>query len=161
MLMVRHIVAFFFCALVFGQSVKSDEAWLEPWLGTWKLNFNKSKYSPNSILPRSETYVLARWKDGLKLTVSGETAEGKSRHDECYLRYDGAEYTCNPSLPTQTILFWRVNDRALERVIKRDGAITRAASLVLSPDGKTETRTVHETDSQGKWVTDIFVYDKQ
>src|SRR5256885_1148133 len=101
--MFRYTIAIFCALLASGQTGTPEDAWLKPWLGTWHLSLEKSKYSPNSVVPRREVFVLELWKAGLKLTISGETAEGKPRHDECLLRYDGTEYACNAAIPTQTV----------------------------------------------------------
>jgi hypothetical protein len=60
------------CAIVLSSSVALAA---ENWLGTWKLNVAKSKYSPGPG-PKSLTLKLEATADGIKLTSDGVNSEG-------------------------------------------------------------------------------------
>ena len=54
-----------------------------------------------------------------------------------------------------------VDEHTLEMVTKKSGKVTTSGSIVVSPDGKTRTLHVTGTDSSGKKVSSVSVYDKQ
>jgi hypothetical protein len=54
-----------------------------------------------------------------------------------------------------------VNKHTLEIAGKKGGKETLTGRIVVSNDGKTRTVTTSTTDSQGKKITNVAVYDKQ
>jgi hypothetical protein len=54
-----------------------------------------------------------------------------------------------------------VNDHTLNLVDKVGGKATETGTLVVSPDGKTRTVTITESDANGNKITSTMVYDKQ
>jgi len=58
------------CAIVLASSVALAA---EAWLGTWKLNTAKSKYSPGPA-PKSLTLTWEATADGIKHAADGVTA---------------------------------------------------------------------------------------
>ena len=60
-------------------------------VGTWKLNVAKSKYSPGPA-PKEGTLTIESQADGLKFTIHGTDAEGKTVHMEFSPKYDGKDF---------------------------------------------------------------------
>ena len=50
-------------------------------VGTWKLNLDKSKYSPGPA-PKSATLTIEAQDGGIKYTSHGENAQGSPTHIE-------------------------------------------------------------------------------
>ena len=68
------------------------------WVGTWKLNLAKSKYSPGPP-PKSSTVKVEPWENGLKTTTDVVTAQGEARHIEVSGKFDARDnpITGNPN----------------------------------------------------------------
>src|SRR5215470_17760684 len=69
----------------------------DPFIGTWKLNLAKSKYSPGPS-PKSQTVTHEAVGQGVKFTAKGTDAEGKPIDFQFTANYDGKDYpvTGNP-----------------------------------------------------------------
>src|SRR6185436_18485819 len=64
------------CALVFSSSVALAA---ENWLGTWKLNVAKSKFSPGPA-PKSRTLKFESTADGIQQSADTITSDGSPTH---------------------------------------------------------------------------------
>ena len=63
----------------------------DPWIGTWKVNLEKSTYSPG---PKPTTATIIKIEpsaDGMKTTFDGMTSEGKPFHTEAVGAFDGKD----------------------------------------------------------------------
>jgi len=132
----------------------------DPPAGTWKLNVNKSKFSPGPA-PQSATVKYEETDNGIKRTGETVTADGKNTSFEYTARYDGNDYpvTGNPS--ADTIALKRINDRTVEATLKKNGKVVTRARRVISADGKTMTLTIRGKNEQGQEVKNTQVYDQQ
>jgi hypothetical protein len=132
----------------------------ENWVGTWKLNAAKSKYSPGPA-PKSLTLKFERSEGGIKLTSDGTDAEGKATHGEYVSKFDGQDVPWAGNPEADTAGAKRIDDNTYENVWKKGGKVTVTARAVVSGDGKTMTITQTGKDSQGRSVANTAVYDKQ
>ena len=107
-------------------------------LGTWKLNMEKSKFSPSA--PVKNLNAMREATDGgLKSTVTGEQADGTPVNASYTAKYDGKEYPVTGS-PYDTIAIKQVNANTLTVVqTKKDGKYSVTGRTVVSKDGKTMT----------------------
>ena len=73
----------------------------DPWIGTWKVNVAKSKYSPGPA-PKSSTMVIAAADGGIKVTNDTVPATGAATHTEITAKLDGkdAPMKGNPNVDT-------------------------------------------------------------
>lgn len=128
-------------------------------MGSWKLNEAKSKFAPGA--PKNNTVVLEAAGDSVKVTVDGTDGAGKTTHNEWTGKFDGKDYpvTGDPNSDTRSVK--QVNDHTLELTVKKDSKVTITGRIAVSADGKTRTVTTSGTDSKGKKVKNIAVYDKQ
>ena len=60
-------------------------------IGTWKLNMAKSKFTPGPSPVKSLTITREASDGGVKVTVSGERADGTPANSSYTLKYDGQE----------------------------------------------------------------------
>src|ERR1700712_403249 len=139
----------------------------DPWIGTWKLNIEKSKADPGP-LPKSQTIRIEPVAGGAqKHTFDIVDAKGQTLHNERTTKYDGAPVAIEGSVlpPTTdakvTQTFRRLDDRSFEVTNIVDGKPTVTTRVVVSPDGKTMTTSATGTDAQGRKVTNASVYEKQ
>jgi hypothetical protein len=132
----------------------------DSWIGTWKLDVAKSKFSPGPA-PKSLTLTFASTPDGIKHTSDGVNAEGKATYSEFVSKFDGKEvpYKGNPNADTAAPK--RIDDNSYENTWKKDGKVTITAHAVVSKDGK--TLTVHQKgkNAKGEAVDSTAVFEKQ
>src|SRR6516225_7755674 len=99
----------------------------DPWVGTWKVNLDKSTYSPG---PKPTTAAVVRMdsaQGGVKVTIDGADPQGKPTHVELNGKFDGKDAPA-PAAPTpnSTDAFKRMDARSFEIVAKTDGKPTVA-----------------------------------
>jgi hypothetical protein len=129
-------------------------------LGTWKLNMEKSKFSPSAPV-KSLTATREATDDGVKVTTTGERADGTPINGSYTAKYDGKEYPVTGA-PYDSIAIKQVNENTFTTVQKNSGTkYNTTARAVISKDGNTMTVTVRGTGADGSRVSNTMVYDKQ
>lgn len=129
-------------------------------VGTWKLNVDKSKYSPGPA-PRSATLKWEPVEGGYKFSVDQVTAAGQATHEESLEKDDGSEAQLQGARTPTTRFLRRIDDRTYEGGESVNGKTTFNRRFVISQDGKTLTITVKGTNAQGQGVNNVVVYEKQ
>lgn len=131
-----------------------------PQMGTWKLNEAKSKIPAGA--PKNTTVVYeAAPGDTIKVTVDGVDGTGQPAHNEWTGKFDGKDYPLTGD-PTADARSYKVVDaHTLTLANKKAGKVILTGRVVVSADGKTRTLTTNGTDSKGKKVEAVAVYDKQ
>jgi endonuclease YncB( thermonuclease family) len=127
-------------------------------MGTWKLNEAKSKIPAGAA--KNSTVVYVADGDNIKVTTDG-TIDGKATHSEWTGKFDGKDYPASGLSAGDTRSYKRINDHSLSMDIKAGGKVTSSGKIVVSADGKTRTVDLKVTDSAGKKVSSVAVYDKQ
>ena len=145
------------CAVVLSSSVALAT---ENWLGTWKLDLAKSKYSPGPA-PKSLTLKFEATPGGIKFTGDGVSADGKPTHTMFLSKFDGKDvpYEGNPDADMAAPM--KIDDNSYSNTWKKGGKVTISGKLVVSADGKTLTITQTGTNSKGEAVNITAVYNKQ
>jgi hypothetical protein len=129
-------------------------------LGTWKLNMEKSKFSPSAPV-KNLTQMREAADGGVKVTVTGELADGNPINGSYTAKYDGKESPVTGA-PYDTIAIKQVNANTFTFVQKKtDGKYSVTGRTVISKDGKTMTSTVKGTNAAGQPYTATMVWDKQ
>ena len=139
-----------------GQTQSSD-----PWIGTWKVNLEKSTFSPG---PKPTTPVTVKMESpagGIKITIDGTTPDGKPLHTEVVGAFDGKDNPIKGADLPMTAAYKRIDSRTFESMSKMDGKPTTTNRVAISADGKTMTATITGTDAEGKTVNNVIVADKQ
>src|SRR5437773_787235 len=132
----------------------------DSFLGTWKMNPAKSKYSPGPA-PKSAIATYTQdgdWIVGKNVTVG---ADDQTTTSSNRFKRDGKEYPYqSPAAGSGTIAVKPIDENTAEATIK-----TRTSNMTvrttISKDGKTFTRTMKGTDAQGRQVNNRLVYEKQ
>ncbi len=95
------------------------------------------------------------------MTIDGTAPDGTPTHSEWTGKFDGNDYpsTGNPNEDMRSAKM--INDHTSDVVSKKGGKVLLTAHIVVAPDGKTRTVTMHGTDANGKKYTSVAVYDKQ
>jgi len=130
----------------------------DPQIGTWKLNEAKSKFAGKA---RNHTVVYEVAGDQIKVTVDGTDESGGAIHSEWTGKFDGKDYPVTGDAGSDMRAYKMIDKHTLELTGKKGGTTTLTGRIVVAHDGKSRTVTTTATDSQGKKVTNVAVYDKQ
>lgn len=128
-------------------------------VGTWKLNETKSTFTSGAA--KNLTVVYEAAGDNMKVIVDGTEGDGKPSHTEWTGKFDGKDYAVTGDPNSDTRSYTKIDDRTIGLNAKKNGRPTTSGRIVVSPDGKSRTVTMTGTDSKGKEVKSISVYDKQ
>ena len=129
-------------------------------VGTWKLNVEKSKYSPGPA-PKSFTVKIEPAGKGVKWAGEGISADGKPIAIEFTANYDGKDYPIKGSAVADTVSLRRIDALTTERINKKAGKVVETQRRVIAKDGKSFTVTVKGTNAKGEPVNNLLVLERQ
>ena len=132
-------------------------------LGTWKLNVEKSKYSPGPLPVKSLSTTREADGEGVKATTIGERSDGSPINASYSAKFDGSPASVSgQGAPYDTISIKQVNANTFTYKTKNSTNKYRASGrLVVSKDGKTMIMKGSGTDAEGKPMAVTLVYEKQ
>lgn len=157
---MRARLSTIFLAAVLAAAVPATAQSTETFLGTWRLNVQKSKYTPGPV-PKSIVSIYEAAGKGLKVSVTNETGGGRIQYSYTS-NLDGRDSRVTGNNPNaDTVAVRRIDARTIEVVSKKGGQVTITQRNVLSADGKSRTVTTTGTDAQGQKVNNVAVFDKQ
>ena len=132
-------------------------------LGTWKVNLEKTKYTPAPYPVKSVTAIREAVPGGVKVTNTGERANGTAINDTYTAKYDGSPSSVlGQGTPYDTVSIKQIDANTFTWDAKKTGGRYHShGRMVVSPDGKTMTFRLKGTDANGNSFTVALVYDKQ
>lgn len=136
-----------------------------PWLGTWKLNLEKSTYqSGKPPAGTVRTYAMtATGPDTFDIVIRSTSPEGvQTMHMETRgARFDGKDYqeVGNPFADANR--FRITGERTYEFVESRNGAVVITITAEISADGKTRTSRQQGRRPDGTTTLNVAVWDRQ
>ena len=132
-------------------------------IGTWKLNVEKSTYTPGLFPVKSLTTVRESISGGVKTANTGARTDGTPINASVTVKYDGtAVAVTGTGAPYDTVAVKQVDaNTSTSETKKNTGPYHGTGRTVISKDGKTMTTTTKGTDGDGKPFTSTLVYDKQ
>jgi hypothetical protein len=132
-------------------------------IGKWKLNMEKSKYTPAPMPLKSLTITREASDGGVKVTTIGDRADGTTINTNYTTKYDGTAATVTgEGVLYDSISVKQVNANTFTDERKKTGGSYNATGrTVISHDGKTMTITTKGTNADGKAFTADFVLEKQ
>jgi len=132
-------------------------------IGTWKLNVEKSKYTPAPMPVKSLTVTREASDGGVKVTTTGERSDGTAINAIYTAKYGGSPASVSGTGSVyDTISIKQENANTLTDERKNSGGKYQAKGrTVISNGGKTMTTTSTGTNADGKAFTSTFVFDKQ
>ena len=154
--MILGVAAAVFAASMSGVSAQSKN----PGMGTWKLNLEKSKYSPGPA-PKSLTVKLEPSGKGVKVTTEGITADGRPIATEFTANYDGKDYPVKGSPIVDTVSLKRLDALTNTRTDKKGGKVVATHKRVVAKDGKTWTVEIKGTNAKGEPFNNFLFFDRQ
>ena len=132
-------------------------------LGTWKLNVDKSKSTPAPMPVKGLTVTREASDGGVKVTITGERADGTKINTSYTAKYDGtAASVTGEGVLYDSISIKQVNANTLTDERKKTGGSYQATGrTVISNGAKTMTTTTKGTNTEGKAFTQTLVFEKQ
>jgi hypothetical protein len=131
----------------------------DSWMGTWKLNEAKSKFSPGAIKNTKVTYTVQE-KDLIQIMTEGIDKDGKPTRSVWTGRFDERDYLVSLDPTVDTRSYKQIDANSLEFIATKETRVIATGRVVLSADGKTRTVTTTGTGADGAKFENIAVYDK-
>jgi hypothetical protein len=134
----------------------------DPFLGTWKLNPAKSKFTPGP--PRkSETRLVETSPHGMKVSVKRVNADGSTQEFEYTTNLDNKPYPIVGDGPegADSIAANLTSSNTIQSTLKKAGKAIVTSTSTVSADGKVLTITSKGTQANGEAFSIVAVYDKQ
>jgi hypothetical protein len=130
-----------------------------PFVGTWKLNPAKSKYTSGAP-PKEEKFTLQMVGDQDQIAVNGTAADGSpiSMKYEVPEKGGAGKFLSGPYDAVSGKL---IDANTRELSIMKAGKEMVHLHSVVSKDGKTIRLTVKGTNAQGEPVSGVSVWEKQ
>jgi len=147
------------CLALAGSMFADSKAFV----GTWKLNLEKSKYAAGQA-PKSLTRTVSADGDAVTYKFEGVGADGTAFSFSFTSKYDGkdAEVT-GAGMPygADHIAIKQVNSHETTATLKKGDKVVGSSTATVSHDGKMVTLTSKGTDANGKPAKSVSIYDKQ
>jgi uncharacterized protein (TIGR02246 family) len=132
----------------------------DPVLGSWKLNVEKSKFTPGPGW-QSQTRVYQSTPVGVSVTWTGIGASGEKMQVSYTYQYDGKDYPMTGSASYDTLNAVRIDALTVKSEEKRGGKTVGIAMRSVSADGKVLTLTDEGTNRKGRKFSQVLVFDRQ
>jgi len=132
-------------------------------VGTWKLNVEKSTFDPGPA-PRNSTNTIEDRGDGVLLvTREGIDAQGNPIFIQFAAKFDGKDYPfpAAGAKEPRSITYRLLDAYRAEGIFKLDGKVVETNTRRVSRDGKTMTFTAKGTNAQGQSFDNVMVHDRQ
>ena len=130
-------------------------------IGTWKLNIEKSKYTPAPLPFKSLTTIREASDGGVKVTRTGVQADGAPFNSSYTVKFDGKPYPVTGA-PWDSIALKQVDANTFTGETKKNGGkYHTTVRLTVSKDGKTLTTVSKGVNADGVATSSTLVYDKQ
>jgi hypothetical protein len=130
----------------------------DPFVGTWKQNVAKSRPFQNPA--KSDIAMITVIENGLKIVRDEIAADGKAKHEEQTMIFDGKDSPSVP-FPGATQSCSRIDAYGFICVLKSGGQEIMKIYDLISSDGKTGTVIYTFRNSPVSEGVQTFVYDKQ
>lgn len=131
-------------------------------VGTWKLNLEKSKFPPN-LAPKNMTRTITADGDKTTYSFDGQAADGSAVKYSFTVQYGEKDYEISGTGPNGAdhITLKKINSHMTEGTLKKGDKVVATVHTTVSHDGKTATVSSKGTDKDGKPIKQTQVYDKQ
>jgi hypothetical protein len=153
------LVSILALSLVASKTLLAQE---NPFLGTWKLNVAKSKFT-GSQPPKSETRTEVAQGSGETVTYEGIAADGSPISWAYTSNLDGKDAPISGRRPNgaDTLAVTRVDASTRTAAEKKAGKTLFTVRGAVSKDGKVLTQTTEGVNSDGVPINITMVWDKQ
>jgi hypothetical protein len=131
-----------------------------PFLGTWKLNLEKSKFTSG---PAPKSTTLNYFQDGQNVRNNAQNVDAQGNPTTAvYLHiYDGQSHPTTGVPGVDASAYTRINANTLIFSRSKEGKLVAVGVVAVSQDGKTFTGTTTGAGVTSGVGTDVTVYEKQ
>ncbi len=129
-----------------------------PFVGTWKMNPAKSKFSGPAT--KSFTAKMEAQENGIKCVQDVVGADGKAFQRIWAAKYDGKDYPVTAP-DEDAISITKPNANTTIWLVKKGGKEVGSGKGVVSKDGKTWILTGGGKDEKGQAITYTILMEKQ
>ncbi len=126
----------------------------DPFLGTWKLDLHKARYSSGAAPAASKLTV-----DAASVTVESTARDGKVTRWS-YKRSGGTEVDITGDMPPFTIVEKQVDANTIEQAWKMKGQVVGGGKVTVSKNGKVLFYTFRGIGENGKPLEIYEVFKK-
>lgn len=154
------VVVVVLTAVLAGGSIARTQS-SAPWIGTWKINLEKSTYSPG---PKPSVALILKIEPsagGINITADGTNPQGQPTHVEIVGTFDGKDNPVKGLATNLTNAVKRIDDRTLEVVGKINDKPEVTSKVTVSADGKAMTITQTGQNAKGQTINNVLLLDKQ
>jgi hypothetical protein len=134
---------------------------VDPAVGTWKLNLEKSKPDPAVAAPKSSVRTYVAMPSGLRVRIRTVEADGSEHLIESSFSYDGKLHAVTGTPDYDNVAVTRVSRFESHTRLIQDGKAIGQLNRVVSADGKTLTIIRQLTTNKGTAEHDVLVFDRQ
>jgi hypothetical protein len=128
----------------------------DPFIGKWKLNWEKSRSSEEK--PKSAVRTYKRASNGIRVSELWVDHTGKRIKLDYVAAYDGKDYKVRTAA-TDAVSFTRPDPHTAVGASKTNGNVAYTFKRIVSEDG--QTLTIEMTNpSVGETPTKVLVYDR-
>lgn len=132
----------------------------DPFVGTWKLNPQKSRY-PRGACPKRMVIVMEPAGEGVRYHSETTYADGNSSRSEYTADYSGKEaIVVGPAGLLLPVSLKRLDADTVVASYMRGMQVVATSRRVVSRDGRVMTITTTSPDKSGKKVITIGVYER-
>jgi len=156
----KKLVACAIAMLITALTLTVTTAAADQLSGTWKMNTEKSKYSPGPA-PKDLTIVVDSDENNYKLDATGTDGDGRPMHVQYSAKFDGKDYPATGIANADAVSLKRIDANTIETLQKKDGKVVMTITTKVSKDGKTRTSTWHGKNAEGKDVHNVVAFDRQ
>jgi hypothetical protein len=147
----------FRCVIAFCLFSGALVAASNPFVGTWKLNSEKSKSTPGTAT-KEMTVTFEAVGDQIKRVATGIDADGQPVKQDSTIAWDGKDHPIDA--PGMTVAVKR-SKRSLDATVKHEGKTVDQIKATVSNSGKMMTIAEKGEDPKGRQIDNIEVYEKQ
>ena len=134
---------------------------INPFIGSWALNLEKSKFEGLEPL-KSETWLVTAEKGGLlRMVIDWVNSDGSSGQVDYLTRCDGKVYPIKGSEDFDAVRYDQLGPGKYKSVLMKGNKVVERESYTLSADGNTWFDTDTGFDEHGKPWTLHLVLDRR
>jgi hypothetical protein len=154
------------CLAAFVVLAIGNSSWVlaqtDPFVGTWKMNPAKSRFTPGPAR-KSEVRIVESSPKGMKISVDRTNGDGTNQQFSYTTNLNGTDYPITGIAPfgADSASEELTSSNTLSFRLSKGGKVVGTGTSVVSPDGKTLTLSSKGTDENGKVSSSVVLYDKQ
>jgi hypothetical protein len=152
-----------------GEAAQASK--IDPMVGTWKLNLEKSKFNNDYPAPKSETILIEQQQGGVLVTADPVNFRGKPAHVVYSLMFDGKDYPVTGApqdsefgfgnAAADTVAVKRIDSRTVSVIRKQEGQVVSTQEIAISKDGKERISYWNAKNAKGEPITWMTIFGRQ